>query len=49
MWPIVNAPEDRATDVGNTHKNLVKIARSGDILADTQMVMKSVESVLCIY
>jgi len=20
MWPIVNAPEDRATDVGNTQK-----------------------------
>ena len=28
MRPIVNMPEeDRATDIGNTDKNLVKIAR----------------------
>jgi len=28
MRPIVNVPEeDRATDIGNRHKNLVKIAR----------------------
>jgi len=28
MRPIVNMPEkDRATDIGNMHKNLVKIAR----------------------
>jgi len=28
MRPIVNVPEeDRATDIGNQHKNLVKIAR----------------------
>ena len=28
MRPIVNMPEeDRATDVGNMHKSLVKIAR----------------------
>jgi len=28
MRPIVNVPEeDRATDIGNKHKNLVKIAR----------------------
>jgi len=28
MWPIVNmSEEDRATDTGNMHKNLVKIAR----------------------
>ena len=28
MRPIVNVPEeDRATDIGNMHKNLVKIAR----------------------
>jgi len=27
MWPIVNMPEkDRATDTGNMHKNVVKIA-----------------------
>jgi len=28
MRPIVNVPqEDRATDIGNMHKDLVKIAR----------------------
>jgi len=27
MPPIVNVEEDRATDTGNTHENLVKIAR----------------------
>jgi len=28
MRPIVNLPEeDRATDIGNMHKNLVKVAR----------------------
>jgi len=28
MWPIVNMPEeDRATDIGNMHKKLAKIAR----------------------
>jgi len=40
MRPIVNMPEeDRATDIRNMHKKLVKIARacgSGDILADRQ-------------
>jgi len=40
MRPIVNmSEEDRATDTGNMHKNLVKIARvhgSGDILAGGQ-------------
>jgi len=36
MRPIVNVPQnDRATDIGNMHKNLVKIARVvPDILAD---------------
>jgi len=28
MWPIVNMPdEDRATDIGNMHKKMEKIAR----------------------
>ena len=37
MRPIVNMPEEnRATDIGNMNKNLVKIACSGDILADRE-------------
>jgi len=34
---IITSEEDRATDIGNVHKNLVRITcASGDILADRQ-------------
>jgi len=38
MRPIVNMSEDRATDIGNMHKNIGKDRAygSGDILADRQ-------------
>ena len=39
MRPVVNIPEnDRATDIGNMHKNFGKdrACGSGDILADRQ-------------
>ena len=45
MWPILNMPaEDRATDIGIMHRNLVKIAR---VIPETDRQTDALITILC--